>query len=165
MINIHGHGQGHGQGEGRARARNEMSLLILNLKTRLCTINSCNVQSFKELPVAYALLNLLFSTIAVFVTASILPGIHVNNWGTALVVAVVLGLVNTFLRPILFLLTLPINILTLGLFSFVIIGLLVLLVSAIVPGFKVDGFWWAVLFALVLAVINNFLGLLIKEDI
>jgi len=101
------------------------------------------------------LIAILLNTIAVFVTASILPGVRLANFGTALVVAIVLGAINTFIRPIIFLLTLPINILTLGLFSFVILGLLVLLVSAIVPGFHVDGFWWAVAFALVLAVISS----------
>lgn len=101
------------------------------------------------------LIAILLNTIAVFVTASILPGVRLQSFGTALVVAVVLGAINTFIKPIVFLLTLPINILTLGLFSFVILGLLVLLVSAIVPGFHVNGFWWAVAFALVLAIING----------
>lgn len=104
------------------------------------------------------LLTVLLSTIAVFVTANILPGTKVDGWGTALVVAVVLGLVNAFIRPLLLILTLPLNILTLGLFTLVIIAAMVLLVSAIVPGFHVDGFWWALAFALVLAVINGFLN-------
>jgi putative membrane protein len=105
----------------------------------------------------YAILTVLLSTIAVFVTAHILPGVRIESWGTALAVAIVLAIVNAFIRPLLLLLTLPLNILTLGLFTFVIIGGLVLLVSAIVPGFHVDGFWWALAFALVLAVINGFL--------
>lgn len=104
------------------------------------------------------LINILVSAIAVFVTAQILPGIHLANFGTALVVAIVLGFINAFIRPLIFLLTLPINILTLGLFTFVIIGCLVLLVSAIVPGFTVNGFWWAVAFSLVLTLINSFLS-------
>lgn len=105
----------------------------------------------------YAILTIILSTIAVFVTANILPGTRVDGWGTALIVAVVLAVVNAFIRPLLLLLTLPLNILTLGLFTFVIIGGLVMLVSAIVPGFHVDGFWWALAFALVLAIINGFL--------
>lgn len=109
-----------------------------------------------------ALITILLSTIAVFVTAHILPGIHVSGIGTALVVAVVLSIVNAFIRPLLLILTLPINILTLGLFTFVIIGGLVLLVSAIVPGFHVDGFWWAVAFAIVLAIINGFLNTIVN---
>ncbi len=105
-----------------------------------------------------ALTKLLLNSLAVFAAAAILPGVRLNNFFTAIVVAIVLGLVNTVIRPILFLLTLPINILTLGLFTFVIIGCLTLLVSYIVPGFEVDGFWWAVLFAIVLAVFNSFIS-------
>lgn len=104
-----------------------------------------------------AILNIVLSTIAVFATAHILPGTRVDGWGTALVVAVVLAIVNALLRPLLLILTLPLNVLTLGLFTFVIIGGLVMLVSAIVPGFHVEGFWWAIAFALVLAIINGFL--------
>ena len=85
----------------------------------------------------YAILNIILSTIAVFVTAHILPGVRVEGWGTALAVAVVLAIVNAFIRPLLLILTLPLNILTLGLFTFVIIALMVMLVSAIVPGFHV----------------------------
>jgi putative membrane protein len=105
-----------------------------------------------------AVLTVLLSAIAVFVTAHILPGARVEGFGTAVVVAVVLGFVNAFIRPIILLLTLPINVLTLGLFTFVIMALIVLGVSAIVPGFHVNGFWWALAFALVLAVINAFLN-------
>ncbi len=107
------------------------------------------------------ILSLLLSTIAVFVTAHILPGVRVASFGTALVVAVVMAFVNTLIRPFILLLTLPINVLTLGLFTFVIIGGLVLFVSAIVPGFYVDGFWWALAFAFVLAVISGFLNSLL----
>jgi putative membrane protein len=109
----------------------------------------------------FILLAIIINTIAVLVTSYILPGIHLHNFFTALAVAVVLGIVNAILRPIIFILTLPINILTLGLFSFVIMGLLVYLVSAIVPGFKVDNFGWAILFALIVAVINWLLWKLI----
>lgn len=105
----------------------------------------------------HTIISLLLSTIAVCVTAYILPGVHVSSFFTALVVAVVLGIVNSLILPLLLLITLPINLLTLGLFTFVIIGFLVLGVSAIVPGFKVDGFWWALVFALVLAIINGFM--------
>lgn len=109
----------------------------------------------------YILLSLILSTIAVFVTANILPGVKIDGWTTALIVAIVMGVVNAFIRPLLLILTLPINILTLGLFTFVIIALLVMLVSAIVPGFHVAGFWWAMAFGLVLAIISGFLNSLI----
>lgn len=104
------------------------------------------------------IISLILSTVAVFVTAHILPGVKLDGWGSALVVAVILGLINAFIRPLLLLLTLPINILTLGLFTFVIIALCVMLASAIVPGFHVDGFWWAMAFGVVLGIINTVLN-------
>lgn len=106
----------------------------------------------------HIIISIIINILAVLVTAYILPGIHINNFWTAVVVAIVLGLVNAILRPILFILTLPLNILTLGLFSFVIMGLLVYLVSAIVPGFCVDNFWWAILFAVIVGLINGLLN-------
>src|ERR1700728_2755648 len=109
------------------------------------------------------LLSLLVSSIAVFIAANILPGVHVANFGSAVIAAVVLGFINTFIRPILFILTLPITILTLGLFTLVIIGGLVMLVAAVVPGFTVDGFWWALAFAIVLWIVNIFLNSLAKS--
>ena len=101
------------------------------------------------------LIRLVISKLAVFVAAYILPGISLEGgFTTALVVAIVLGLVNTFIRPILLVLTIPLNILTLGLFTFVIMALMVMLVSALVPGFVVDGFWWAMAFAIIFSLIN-----------
>ncbi len=100
------------------------------------------------------LLNLLINTIALMIATYILPGVHVASWTDALVAALVLGIVNAFVRPILIILTLPITLLTLGLFILVINTLLILLVAAIVPGFDVDGFWWAFLLSIVLWVIN-----------
>ena len=99
-------------------------------------------------------LHWILATIALIITAYLLPGVTVTGVLPALAAAVVLGLVNAILRPILILLTLPINILTLGLFTLVINALLVLLTSAIVPGFSVGGFWWAVLFGIVLFFVN-----------
>jgi putative membrane protein len=104
------------------------------------------------------IITILLNALAVFVTAYILPGIHLENFMTALVVAIVLGVINTFIRPIVLILTLPINILTLGLFTFVILGGIVMLVSSIVPGFVVDGFWWAIAFSLLLSIINAFIN-------
>ena len=101
--------------------------------------------------------HILISAVAVFVTARVLPGVTIDGFGTAVVVAIVLGLVNGLLRPLLLLLTLPLNILTLGLFTFVIIGGLVQLTAALVTGFHVASFWWALAFALTLSVLNSFL--------
>ena len=97
------------------------------------------------------------SALAILATAYLLPGVHVTSFVTALVVAVVLGVINAFIKPILLILTLPINILTLGLFTFVINAVVILLAANLVPGFTVDGFWWALGFSLVLSVINFFL--------
>lgn len=108
------------------------------------------------------IISILLSSLAVFVSAYVLPGVHVDNFVTAIVVAVILGIVNSVLLPILLVVTFPLNLLTLGLLTFVIIGLLVMGVSAIVPGFKVDGFWWALAFALVLFVVNTFVRSLEK---
>ncbi len=101
------------------------------------------------------ILNILVSSIAVLVTGRLLSGVTINGFGTAIVVALVLGLVNGILGPVLLFLTLPINVLTLGLFTFVIIGALVMLTAAMVPGFKVASFWWALGFAFVLALVNS----------
>lgn len=103
------------------------------------------------------LISWLVSTAAILITAYVLPGVSIGGFGVALIVAIVLGLINMFLRPLILLLTLPVNILTLGLFTFVINAALVLLAARIVPGFMVAGFWWALLFSLVLAVVNALL--------
>ncbi len=103
------------------------------------------------------LLHWLISAVGVMIAAYILPGVHVADFWTALVVAVVLGIVNAILKPILVILTLPINILTLGLFTLAINAALILLVTAVVPGFSVAGFWWAVAFSFVLWLVNSVL--------
>jgi putative membrane protein len=107
------------------------------------------------------LLHWLIRTLAVIITAYLLPGVRLSGFFAALVTAVVLGFINTFIRPLLLLFTLPINILTLGLFTFVINALVILLTSALVPGFQVNGFFWALIFSLVLAVINAILGFIV----
>lgn len=101
------------------------------------------------------ILNILVSAAAVLVASRLLSGVTISGFGTAIVVSIVLGIVNGALGPALLFLTLPINVLTLGLFTFVIIGALVMLTSALVPGFHVASFWWALGFAFVLALINT----------
>lgn len=104
------------------------------------------------------IIRLILSALTVFIAANILPGIKVSNFTTALIVAVVLGVINTFIKPVLVILTLPINVLTLGLFMLVINGFLVFLTSRIVPGFFVENFWWAIIFSLVITFISSFLN-------
>lgn len=100
------------------------------------------------------LIHWLIYAAAIMISAYLLPGIRISGFGAALVAALVLGLVNAVLRPIFILLTLPLTILSLGLFILVINSLLIMLTSAIVPGFRVDSFWWALLFSMILSIIN-----------
>ena len=104
------------------------------------------------------LINWLVSALAILATAYLLPGIHIASFTTALVVAVVLGIINAVVKPILLILTLPISIITLGLFTLVINAAVIILTSYLVPGFKVDGFWWALFFSIVLSIVNWFLN-------
>ena len=95
----------------------------------------------------------------------VIPAVQVKSFGTALLVALVLGLLNTIVRPILVLLTLPITVLTLGLFLFVINGLMFWLVGRMLSGFEVAGFWWAVLAAIVYSALSTLVGsLLLRKD-
>lgn len=107
-----------------------------------------------------ALFKLLAATAAVFIAAYVLPGVDVQDFLTAAIVAVVLGAANTVVRPILIFLTLPATIITLGLFLFVINSVIVLTVDALVPGFSVASFWWALLFSVTVSLINSFLNCL-----
>lgn len=100
------------------------------------------------------ILTLLVSGISVLIAAYVVPGIKVNNFWVAIVVAIVLALLNTFLRPIFIFLTLPINILTLGLFTLVINAVIILIAGNIVPGFSVSSFWSALFFGLILSLVN-----------
>lgn len=104
------------------------------------------------------LIKWLVGALVILTGAYLLPGVHVQDFLTALVIAVVLGVINTILRPILVILTLPITIFTLGLFLLVINALLIMLTTYIVPGFRVDNFWWAILFGLIISVFNAFVS-------
>ena len=99
----------------------------------------------------------ILSAIVIFLLSYLLPGITVQGFITALLVALILGFINAFIRPVLLLLTLPLNILTLGLFTFIINALLVMLTAAIVPGFQVASFWLALLFSILLSLFMYFL--------
>ena len=105
----------------------------------------------------------LIHTVALLAVAYLLPGVAIASFASALVAALVLGLINAVIRPVLVLLTLPATILTLGLFIFVINGLLFWLVGSFVQGFVVAGFWWGVLGAIVYSLISWLLSGLILE--
>ncbi len=102
----------------------------------------------------HLLVHLLVNALLLWLVSLIVPGIHIVGFGHALLAALVLGVINTLVRPALFLVTLPITILTLGLFLIVINALMLLLTSALVPGFTVAGFWAAVVGGILLGVFN-----------
>jgi putative membrane protein len=111
------------------------------------------------------IVKLLLSAVAVVVTAYVLdPHVHVESFGIAILVAAVLSLFHIFLKPILVVLTIPVTIITLGLFLWVINAVLTLLAEHFIGGFQVDGFWWAVIFSFILAVLVSFLHKFVPEN-
>lgn len=110
------------------------------------------------------LIHWLVIALALWVTAYILPGVDFDTTQALVIAAVVLGLVNALIRPILTILTLPITILTLGLFYLVVNGFTFFIVAKLVPGFHVGGFWWAVLGALLVSLISSFVGAFAEGD-
>ena len=109
-------------------------------------------------------LKLLLTALAVVVLANILPGIAVNNYVTAIIVAAVISLLNMFVRPLLIFFTLPATIISLGLFLFVINAIIILLAGKLVTGFVVSGFFTALLFSVLLSIFRSVLFSLLKED-
>lgn len=109
------------------------------------------------------MLRFLINALAFYITAYILPGITISGWISLFVIAIVWGILSVIIKPVLLLLTLPINILTFGLFTIVINALLMLITGAIVPGFRIDGFGTAVLAVIVLSLVNSFLNALVNK--
>jgi putative membrane protein len=100
----------------------------------------------------------LVLAIALALTAYLLPGVHVASVGSLLVAALVLGFVNAVLKPLLVLLTLPLTVMTLGIFYLVLNGILFALGSVLVPGFSVDGIGWAMLGAILMGLVSAVIG-------
>lgn len=109
------------------------------------------------------IIRLIITGAVAFGLASFLPGIHIDSFWTAIVLALVLAILNLVVKPILIILTLPITILSFGLFLFVINALIILLAGKFINGFVVDGFWWALLFSLLLSIISSILRPLRNE--
>ena len=109
----------------------------------------------------YWLLHWLLSAVALLIVANIVPGIEVESFGSALIAAVVIGLVSATLGFLLKLLLLPFIILTLGIVYFLINGMMLMLASALVPGFRVNGLWAATLGSIVLTIVDYFLSRLV----
>lgn len=110
------------------------------------------------------ILKIILTAIAVILLEKLLRGVSVDSFTTAIIVAVVLGLLNLIVKPVLVILTLPVTILTLGLFLLIINALIILLASNIVTGFEVTNIWWALLFSLLLSFVQSIFYSILKED-
>lgn len=110
------------------------------------------------------ILRILLSALAVVILAKILPGVGVDSYSTAILVAVVLGLLNFIVKPIMIIFTLPITILTLGLFLLIINALIILVADRFITGFTVDSIWWALLFSLLLSFLESIFYSFLKKD-
>lgn len=106
---------------------------------------------------------LVLNAVALLATAYIVPGFKVDNFTTAVLAAIVLGVVNTFIKPVLSFVTAPLTIVTLGLFAFVINAVVLFIVSAVVPGVMIDGWLPAILGAVVLTVVSTGLSAVLKD--
>jgi len=109
------------------------------------------------------ILRILLSALAVVILSKVLPGVGVDSYTTAIIVAVVLSLLNFIVKPILIVLTLPVTIITFGLFLLVINAILILLADRLIGGFEVNSIWWALLFSLLLSFLQSILFSLLKE--
>lgn len=110
------------------------------------------------------LIKLLLSAIAVVLSSYLLPGVSVDDFWTAFLVAVLLSLLNVTLKPLLVLFTIPITFLTLGLFLLVINALIIMIADYFIDGFYIDNFWWAIAFSLILSIFNSLLNELSRKS-
>jgi len=109
------------------------------------------------------ILRILLSAIAVVVLSYVLPGVGVDSFITAIIVAIVLSILNFLVKPLLVILTLPVTIITLGLFLLIVNAIIILLADKLIGGFQVDGLWWALLFSLLLSFLQSILFSLLKD--
>jgi len=109
----------------------------------------------------HLIVKILVNAAALMLTANLIDGIYVEGWGAVIIAAIVLGIINAIIRPILMVLTLPLTVMTLGLFTFVINGLMLKLVASVVSGFDVMGLWPAVVGSVILSVISTVLSWLV----
>jgi len=109
------------------------------------------------------ILKILLTAAAVLIIARFLPGVSIENYTSAIIVAIVLGLLRITVKPILVILTLPVTILTLGLFLLVINALIIMLADNLIGGFYVSGFWIALIFSLILSIFQSFLYSFLEE--
>ncbi len=110
------------------------------------------------------ILRILLSAVAVILLSKILPHVYVDSYYTAVIVALVLSLLNLIVKPVLIILTLPVTLLTLGLFLLIINAIIILLADYLISGFAVEGIWWALLFSLCLSFLQSILFSVLKEN-
>ena len=110
------------------------------------------------------LMKLILSAVAVIILAKLLPGVHLDNYTTAIIVAAGLAILNVLVKPVLIIFTLPITILTLGLFLLVVNAMIILLADKLIDGFAVSSIWTAILFSLLLSCLQSLLYSILKED-
>lgn len=110
------------------------------------------------------IIRLLITAVVAFLLTKILPGVHLESFGAALIFAIVLGVLNLIVKPILSLLGLPLTIITLGLFSLVINAVIILLADYFIDGMLVDGFLWAFIFSIGLSVVTSLANSMISNE-
>ncbi len=110
------------------------------------------------------ILRILLTAVAVIILAKVLPGVAVKGYGAAVIVAVVLALLRLFVKPVLIILTLPITVITLGLFLLIVNAVIILIADALISGFAVKNIWWALLFSLLLSFLQSLLHSILKKD-
>ena len=110
------------------------------------------------------IIRLLITAAVAYGLTYVLEAVNIADFKTAIIFSLVLGLLNAIVKPILVLLTIPVTIFTLGLFLLIINAVIILVADKLIPGFSVDGFWWALIFSLVLSVVSGIVSSLLKRD-
>lgn len=110
------------------------------------------------------IIRLLITAISAFLLSKILSGVYFDSFGSTIIFAILLGILNIFVKPILSILSLPITIITLGLFSFVINALMILLTDYFMSSMAVDGFLWALLFSILLSIVTSAFSIIFEKD-
>ena len=110
------------------------------------------------------IIRLLITAVTAYALSMILTGVHIADFKTAVIFALVLALLDTFIKPLLILFTIPITIITLGLFLFVINALIIIIAAKFVDGIRIDGFFWALIFSLVLSIISSAANKAMREE-
>ena len=110
------------------------------------------------------IIRLLITAVSAFLLSKVLTGVHFDSFGSTIIFAIILGILNMIVKPILSILSLPITIITLGLFSFVINAVMILLTANFMDSMQVESFWWALLFSILLSLVTSFFSSIFEKD-